>query len=85
LSFAGPLPNAQLQTGLSSQVLIEQAKGVLTQRLAVSMDAAFDRLRRYARADNLRLIEVAGRTAEGELNPRMLPTSALGTDSRLRS
>lgn len=49
----------RVQAALNSRVVIEQAKGVLAQRGELSMDAAFDRLRRYARAHNLRLSEVA--------------------------
>lgn len=58
----------QLQTALNSRVIIEQAKGVLSQQLGVPMDTAFDRLRRYARGNNLRLAEVARRCITGELN-----------------
>ena len=44
----GEVLNEQLQTALNSRVIIEQAKGVIAQHLGVGMDAAFDRLRRYA-------------------------------------
>ena len=39
----------QLQYALDSRVLIEQAKGVLMERHALTAQAAFDQLRRYAR------------------------------------
>jgi ANTAR domain/GAF domain len=51
--------NAQLQTALDSRVVLEQAKGVLSQRGDLDMDQAFATLRGYARDHNLRLTEVA--------------------------
>lgn len=61
--------NEQLQAALNSRVIIEQAKGVLAQYAALSMDEAFDLMRRYARADNQRLAEVARALAERTLDP----------------
>ena len=55
----GEVLSEQLQAALNSRVIIEQAKGVLAQRGNLSMHAAFDRLRHYARGHNLRLTEVA--------------------------
>jgi len=49
----------QLQNALDSRVIVEQAKGFLAQSGALSMDQAFDRLRRYARSRNERLTAVA--------------------------
>lgn len=51
--------NEQLQTALTSRVVLEQAKGVLAQRGALEMTQAFTVLRNYARDNNLRLTEVA--------------------------
>jgi GAF domain-containing protein len=55
--------NVQLQTALNSRVIIEQAKGVIAHQGQISMDAAFARLRRYARDNNERLVEVARKIA----------------------
>lgn len=50
---------AQLQTALNSRVIIEQAKGVLAERLRVSVDDAFGVLRAYARSNNRKILSVA--------------------------
>jgi transcriptional regulator with GAF, ATPase, and Fis domain len=50
---------AQLQTALVSRVVIEQAKGVLAERGDLTMDNAFQALRKHARDHNLRLHDVA--------------------------
>jgi GAF domain-containing protein len=72
--------NEQLQSALHSRVIIEQAKGVLAGGGALGMDAAFDRLRRYARDRGLRLSEVARQVVETDL-----ATAVLGTDSTRKS
>jgi transcriptional regulator with GAF, ATPase, and Fis domain len=59
----------QLQTALTSRVIIEQAKGVLAHYGGLTMDVAFDRLRSYARSHNDRLTEVARRLVEHNLPP----------------
>lgn len=55
----------QLQTALESRVLIEQAKGVLAERLHLDMDEAFTLLRGYARNNNRRLSDLAQTVVEG--------------------
>jgi transcriptional regulator with GAF, ATPase, and Fis domain len=57
--------NEQLQTALSSRVLIEQAKGKLAERLGLDMDQAFNLLREYARNRNLRLSDLAQAFIDG--------------------
>jgi transcriptional regulator with GAF, ATPase, and Fis domain len=64
--------NEQLQTALRSRVIIEQAKGVLAQHSGLAMDEAFNQLRGYVRAHNLRLADVAGQIATGQLDPNAL-------------
>lgn len=49
----------QLQTALTTRVVIEQAKGIIAHTHAVSVDQAFELLRRHARSHNARLIDVA--------------------------
>ena len=51
--------NEQLQTALTSRVVLEQAKGILAQLGGLEMAPAFAALRTYARHNNLRLTEVA--------------------------
>lgn len=49
----------QLEAALESRVVIEQAKGRLSGDLGISVDEAFDRLRRHARSNNRKLRDVA--------------------------
>jgi transcriptional regulator with GAF, ATPase, and Fis domain len=59
--------NQQLQTALTSRVVIEQAKGVLAQLADLDMTQAFAMLRRYSRDHNLRLTDVAQATVSRSL------------------
>ncbi|MEV7884931.1 GAF and ANTAR domain-containing protein [Streptomyces sp. NPDC002817] len=56
---------AQLELALTSRVIIEQAKGILATRWAVSVDDAFARLRRHARSRQRPLSDVAREVVEG--------------------
>jgi GAF domain-containing protein len=51
--------NEQLQSALTSRVVIEQAKGVLAARLEIEMQEAFEALRKRSRDNRRRLVEVA--------------------------
>jgi AmiR/NasT family two-component response regulator len=55
----------QLQTALSSRVVIEQAKGALAERLGIDVDEAYRLLRRHARAHGRKLTTLAHQTVEG--------------------
>jgi len=55
----------QLQVALNSRVMIEQAKGILAERLRTSPDEAFVILRRYARDHNHPLTQLAGDVIRG--------------------
>lgn len=54
----------QLQTALTSRITIEQAKGVLAERLGIGVDEAFASLRLFARSHRRRLAEVATSVVE---------------------
>ena len=66
----------QLQTALNSRVVIEQAKGVLAHHYGLTMEAAFDRLRRYTRNRHLHLAEVAQQIAGRRLHPATITTTS---------
>jgi len=55
----------QLQTALNSRVLIEQAKGILAERLHLDVADAFALLRRDARNHNRRLSDLAQAIVDG--------------------
>jgi GAF domain-containing protein len=61
--------NEQLSGALTSRVVIEQAKGVISERADVDLAQAFSRLRAYARSNNLRLTDVARAAIDGTLDP----------------
>jgi GAF domain-containing protein len=56
---------SQLQVALNSRVTIEQAKGILAERLQVTPDEAFAMLRRYSRNHNYPLTRLAGDVIRG--------------------
>jgi GAF domain-containing protein len=59
----------QLQEALDSRVVIEQAKGILAERMGITVDAAFDRLRAYSRDHNTPIRTVAEAVIQQGLNP----------------
>ena len=61
--------NEQLSDALSSRIVIEQAKGVISERAGVDLAEAFSRLRTYARNGNHRLTEIAEAAVDGTLDP----------------
>lgn len=60
--------NDQLNYALNSRILIEQAKGVLSERAKVDMEQAFALLRTHARNNNRRLLDVAQAVIDDELS-----------------
>lgn len=65
-----------LQHALTSRIAIEQAKGMIAEHHQVDMDAAFARLRSYARNNNRRLTEVAEAVVAGSTDVRRIGTAA---------
>jgi hypothetical protein len=61
---SGEILAEQLQKALNSRIMIEQAKGALARIHGVDVNLAFELMRRYARTNHLRLVEVA----QGVLN-----------------
>jgi GAF domain-containing protein len=66
------LLTGQLQAALNSRVVIEQAKGMLSEYLNVTVSDSFELLRTYAREHNRKLSEVAS-----EVVDRTIPSAAL--------
>lgn len=64
--------NEQLQTALTSRVVLEQAKGVLAQGGGLEMAEAFSVLRKYARDHNVRLTDAAQAVVSRALPAQLL-------------
>jgi GAF domain-containing protein len=58
----------QLEAALESRVAIEQAKGIVAERVGVTIDDAFDLLRAYARRYNHLLRQTAEQIIDGTLS-----------------
>lgn len=52
----------QLQTALDTRVVIEQAKGIIAATESISLDEAFQKVRRQARSERRKLHDVAARS-----------------------
>jgi GAF domain-containing protein len=61
-----------LQLALEGRAIIEQAKGVLHAKLAVSPDEAFELLRRSSQNTNQKVRVIAAQLVRGEIDPRQL-------------
>jgi GAF domain-containing protein len=64
--------NEQLNHALNSRIVIEQAKGKISEAAHLDMDQAFQRLRHHARSHNLRLTDLAQNIATGIVQPGTL-------------
>ena len=61
--------NEQLEAALTSRVVIEQAKGMLAERRGITLEEAFQALRKHARDHNAPLHEVANAVVTLRLTP----------------
>jgi GAF domain-containing protein len=68
--------SSQLEVALESRVAIEQAKGVVAEHNDVSVDAAFELIRGFARSHNRLLSDTARQIVDGTLVPEQLVRSA---------
>ncbi len=74
--------NEQLSHALNSRIVIEQAKGKISEADGIDMDQAFQRLRGHARNHNLRLAQLARDIAEGTIPPGSLDRHRPSSDRR---
>jgi hypothetical protein len=65
---------AQLQTALDSRIVIEQAKGILAERLRTTLEESFALLRGHARSNNATLRDTARAVVDGTLRIPALPS-----------
>ena len=80
----GEVVAGQLQSALTSRIIIEQAKGVLAERLQISADDAFKILRGAARSRNRLLSDLAREVASGAADAAELLRHAPGERSEPR-
>jgi GAF domain-containing protein len=59
---------AQLNEALNSRIIIEQAKGKVSEASGLDMPASFQRLRNHARNHNIRLTDLARGVADGTVS-----------------
>ena len=64
--------NAQLRFALESRIVIEQAKGVLMERLDLPADVAFELLRGAARTSRAKIHELAAEVVATRVTPAPL-------------
>lgn len=76
LAMASDQRVSQLQTALESRTILEQAKGMLAAQLGTDPEAAFVRLRAYARSERLSLKSVAEDVVAGSIDLRDLGSSS---------
>ncbi|MGA2432396.1 MAG: GAF and ANTAR domain-containing protein [Acidimicrobiales bacterium] len=74
-SIAAITLNEQLNRALTSRIIIEQAKGMISEAMRCNMDDSFAILRAHSRNHNLGLTSVANSVVSGVLDPHGLDSS----------
>jgi len=69
--------NSQLSKALDSRIIIEQAKGMISQATNCDVDQAFNGLRTHARNHNAKLTMVANAVVDGTIRPQDLDAAAI--------
>jgi GAF domain-containing protein len=64
--------NTQLQVALNSRVIVEQAKGRISEAAGIDMDQAFRRLRNHSRNHSVRLVDLCTSLIDGTMRPGSL-------------
>ena len=64
--------NEQLNQALNSRIIIEQAKGRISEAAGLDIEQAFRRLRMHARCHHMRLADLARGVADGTIDPGSL-------------
>ncbi len=64
--------NAHLRIALSSRIVVEQAKGVLIERLDLPAEQVFELLRTAARRSRLKLHVLAGEILRSRVSPEYI-------------
>jgi AmiR/NasT family two-component response regulator len=65
---------AQLEHALRSRIAIEQAKGIVAERYGLDIERAFELLRNAARANRIKLHELASRVRPNAATPPEITT-----------
>ena len=66
------LVNRQLQEALESRIVIEQAKGILAERYGTDVEHAFALIRAAARANRVKLRELAAQIVASKETPTIV-------------
>lgn len=72
----GHLMAEQLYRALGSRILIEQAKGVISNELSISVDEAFALLRKYSRDHGATIRSVSGQVSNREITVQEIASGA---------